>query len=145
MSDTSIGGKQFAIVTGASSGIGFQLASQCAEHGFDLLIAADEPRIHEAAQQLRAQGAMVDAIEADLATLEGVDRLIAATAGRPVDALLANAGRGLGEGFLDQDWDEARRVVDTNVVGTIYLIQKLGRDMPRAAAVASSSRVRSRV
>jgi short-subunit dehydrogenase len=49
--------------------------------------------------------------------------------GRPVDALLANAGRGLGHGFLDEDFAEARRVIDTNVTGTVYLIQKIGRDM----------------
>ena len=126
---TATSGKQFAIVTGASTGIGFELARQCVEHGFDLLIVADEPQIETAAAQLRAQGAMVDAVQADLATIEGVDRLVAAAAGRPVDALLANAGRGLGEGFLDQSWDEARRVVDTNVTGTIYLIQQIGRAM----------------
>ena len=61
--------------------------------------------------------------------MEGVDRLYAALRGRPVDALLANAGRGLGKGFLDQDFADVRRVVDTNITGTIYLIQKVGRDM----------------
>jgi uncharacterized protein len=71
----------------------------------------------------------VDAIEADLATLEGVDEVYAAVRGRPVDALLANAGRGLGKGFLDQDFDDVRHVIDTNVTGTLYLLQKVGRDM----------------
>ncbi len=121
--------RSYAIVTGASTGIGFQLARQCAEHGFDLLIAADEEAIHDAADQLRVTGVQVEPVVVDLSTIEGVDRLYAATNGRPVDALLANAGRGLGQGFLDQDWEAARRVVDTNVVGTIYLIQKIGRDM----------------
>src|SRR5258707_3878955 len=73
--------------------------------------------------------ANVEAIEADLATLEGVDRLLAAAAGRPVDALLANAGRGLGRAFLDQDFKRARLVIDTNVTGTVYLIHKVGNDM----------------
>jgi short-subunit dehydrogenase len=118
-----------AIVTGASSGIGFELAKCCAENGFDLLIAADEPDIHRAAERLRSGGAKVDALEADLATIDGVDQLYGAIQGRRVDALLANAGRGLGKGFLDQDFAEARRVVDTNVTGTVYLIQKVGRDM----------------
>ena len=58
-----------------------------------------------------------------------MDKLYAALNGRPVDALLANAGRGLGRAFLDQDFEEVRRVVDTNITGTIYLIQKVGRDM----------------
>ncbi len=121
--------RKYAIVTGASTGIGRQLAQQCAEHGFDLLIASDEPGIEQAAIELRSQGVMADALVVDLSTVEGVDQLYAATAGRAVDALLANAGRGLGHGFLDQDWNEARLVIDTNVVGTVYLIQKVGRDM----------------
>ena len=58
-----------------------------------------------------------------------MDKLYAAIGGRPVEALLANAGRGLGKGFLDQDFDAVRHVVDTNVTGTLYLLQKVGRDM----------------
>jgi uncharacterized protein len=46
-----------------------------------------------------------------------------------VDALLANAGHGLGRGFLDQDFNEVRHIIDTNITGTVYLIQKVGRDM----------------
>jgi len=121
--------RQLAIVTGASTGIGFELARVCAEKGFDLVIAADEPEIQKAASTVRALGASVDAVQADLSTLEGVDKLYAAVKGRPVAALLANAGRGLGGAFLDQDVAAWRRVVDTNVTGTLYLIQKVGRDM----------------
>jgi short-subunit dehydrogenase len=124
--------RPLAIVTGASTGIGYELAVQCAANGFDLLIAADEPEIGEAAEKLRAQGAAVEAVQADLSRLEDVDRLYAAAGGRPVEALLANAGRGLGHGFLDQDFADIRHVIDTNVTGTLYLVQKVGRDM-RAA------------
>jgi uncharacterized protein len=118
-----------AVVTGASTGIGFELARRCSVHGFDLLVAADEPEIHAAADLFRKDGVKVDAIEADLATIEGNDKLYAKIAGRPVEALLANAGRGLGRAFLDQDFHDIRRVIDTNVTGTVYLIQKIGRDM----------------
>jgi short-subunit dehydrogenase len=86
----------FAVVTGASTGIGLELARQCAAHGYDLLIVADEPEIEGAAQLLQQPGRQIEALEADLATTEGVDRLLAAASGRPIDALLANAGRGLG-------------------------------------------------
>jgi uncharacterized protein len=119
----------FAVVTGASTGIGYYLAKQCAEHGYDLLIAADEPEIQKAAQNLTAFGVEVTALEADLATTDGVDRLIAAVKDRPVDLLLANAGRGLGRAFLDQDFDDVRHVIDTNVTGTVYLIHRIGSAM----------------
>ena len=121
--------KPFAIVTGASSGIGLELAAICAQEGFDLLVAADRPEIHTAAEKFRSLGAEVTVVEGDLASREGVDRLWAAAAGRPVDALLANAGHGLGRAFLEQDFDEVRHVVDTNVTGTIYLVQLVGRTM----------------
>jgi len=128
--------RQFAIVTGASTGIGLELARCCAQNDFDLLIAADEPQIETAAASLRRPGATVEAVEADLATLEGVDKLYDASKriGRPVDALLANAGRGLGRAFLDQDFEQMRRVIDTNITGTVYLIHKVGNDMRRREA-----------
>jgi short-subunit dehydrogenase len=126
--------RPFAIVTGASTGIGLELARCCARDGYDLLIAADEPEIQSAAQQLRDHGGSVQALQVDLATLRGVEELYAAAQGRAVDALLANAGRGLGRAFLDQDFDEIRRVIDTNVTGTLHLIQKVGRDMRQRGA-----------
>ena len=85
--------KPFAIVTGASSGIGLELAAICAQEGFDLLVAADRPEIRDAAENFRSLGARVIVVETDLATTDGVDTLWAAAAGRPVDALLANAWR----------------------------------------------------
>lgn len=120
---------KLAIVTGASTGIGLELAKCAAQDGYDLIIAADEAEIENAGVMLRAYAKNVKVVEADLATLEGVDKLYAAIDGRRVDALVANAGRGLGHGFLDQDFTEALRVVNTNITGTIYLIQRVGRDM----------------
>ncbi|HQS19059.1 SDR family NAD(P)-dependent oxidoreductase [Reyranella sp.] len=127
--DRNRAARPLAIVTGASSGIGFELAKRCAAEGFDLLVAADDPRIQEAARALGQAGGSVEAVEVDLATPEGVDRLLAAVKDRPIDALLANAGHGLGRAFLEQDWDEIRHVIDTNVTGTVYLLHKVGREM----------------
>jgi short-subunit dehydrogenase len=121
--------RPLAVVTGASTGIGYELAKCYAENGFDLVVAADEAEIAKAAKDFEAMGAKAGAVNADLATIEGVDRLCEKIGGRPVDALLANAGRGLGKGFLDQDFDEVMRVVNTNITGTIYLIQKVAREM----------------
>jgi short-subunit dehydrogenase len=121
--------KPLAVVTGASTGIGLELARECAKNGFNLVIVANEPQIQSAASELRRNGVEVDAVEADLAATEGVDKLLKALSGRSVDALLANAGRGLGHAFLDQDWDDIRFVIDTNVTGTAYLIHRIGRDM----------------
>jgi uncharacterized protein len=121
--------RPLAVVTGASTGIGYELAKQCAANGFDLIVAADEPAIMTVTRDFEVLGAKVEAVEADLATVEGVDELLEAIDGRPVDALLANAGRGLGKGFLDQDFDDIRHVIDTNVTGTVYLLREIGRGM----------------
>jgi len=121
--------RSFAVVTGASSGIGRELAKCCAQKGWDLAIAADEPAIHDAAAELRDFGVTVEPLEVDLATRAGVNQLLALIGNRPVDALLANAGRGLGRAFLDQSFEDIQRVIDTNVTGTLYLIHALGRRM----------------
>jgi short-subunit dehydrogenase len=120
---------KFAIITGASTGIGFELASIAAEKGYDLLVVADEPLIDAAAQDFKRHGVQVTSVEADLATLQGVDQLLAATNGRQIDLLCANAGRGLGHGFLDQEVADWRRVIDTNITGTLYLLQKVLKEM----------------
>jgi short-subunit dehydrogenase len=121
--------RPLAVVTGASTGIGFELAKCCALNGFDLIVAADEPSINQAAKVFERYGRSAQPVEADLATEAGVDRLYAATMGRPVEALLANAGRGLGNSFLEQDFCRVRHVIDTNITGTIYLIRRVGKDM----------------
>lgn len=120
---------KFAIITGASTGIGFELAHLAAKDGYDLLVAADEPLIDASAADFRQYGTQVRSVEADLSTLNGIDLLLAATDGRQVDLLCANAGRGLGHGFLDQNVADWRRVIDTNITGTLYLLQKVLKPM----------------
>lgn len=118
----------FAIVTGASSGIGLELAKLAAQDGHDLLLVADTPFV-EAESQLRSYGVDVREIETDLSTFDGVDRLLTAAGDRPIDLLFANAGHGLGHGFLDQNPAEWRHVIDTNITGTVYLLQKVLKQM----------------
>jgi short-subunit dehydrogenase len=134
--------RPLAVVTGASSGIGYELARLAAEQGHDLVVAADQPALVEAEQAFRALGAEVTSVQADLSTTEGCDALIAAVAGRPVDLLMANAGHGLGHAFLDQAWDDARHVIDTNVTGTCYLLHELApamRDRGRGRILVTGS------
>ncbi|MBZ9897456.1 SDR family NAD(P)-dependent oxidoreductase [Mesorhizobium sp. BR1-1-6] len=122
---------KLAVVTGASSGIGKELAKLCAKDGYDLVVAADEPAIQQAAEALGSHNIAVEAVEADLAIVEGVDRLISRIGERDIDLLFLNAGRGLGNGFVDQDWGKIRRIIDTNITGTVYLAHELGAKMAR--------------
>lgn len=120
--------RQLAVVTGGSSGIGLGLARQCIANGFDVIIAADRP-MQASVAELQAEGGRIEAIECDLATRGGVEKLMQALGGREVDALLANAGHGLGHGFLDQNFDDVTHVIDTNITGTLYLIHRIGSQM----------------
>jgi short-subunit dehydrogenase len=122
---------QLAVVTGASTGIGLELARLCARRGMNLIIAADEPLIEDAAKELSRLGIRCTPVQCDLATTEGVAALKLAidAGGAPIDALLANAGRGLGRAFLEQDLDEALKVVHTNIDGTVRLVHAVANDM----------------
>lgn len=117
--------ERLAVVTGASTGIGFELATLAAREGCDLIVVADEPLIDAAAADFRQFGTDVRSVEADLATIDGVDTLLAAANGRQIDLLFANAGVGTGGPFLDQQVTDWRHSIDTNVTGTVYLLQKV--------------------
>jgi short-subunit dehydrogenase len=119
--------RQFAVVTGASAGIGFELARQCVEHDFDLVICAEDQGIREAARHLAAAGASVRAVRADLATYDGVEELYLAITetGRPVDALLLNAGVGVAGPFLSTELDDELRMIALNVTSVVHLAKRV--------------------
>jgi short-subunit dehydrogenase len=123
--------RQFAVVTGASSGIGYELAKQFAQNGFDLLIVSAGDRINASTQQFEMLGATVEAVQADLATHEGVHQLISAiqSSGRPVDAIAINAGVGVSGRFVETDLAEELNVVALNVTGTLHLAKYIVKDM----------------
>lgn len=108
---------KFAIITGGSTGIGAELVKLAVDDGYDVLTAADTP--------FSSTPPGVETMEVDLSTFDGVDRLLARAGGRRIDLLCANAGHGLGHAFLDQQVEDWRHVIDTNVTGTIYLLHKV--------------------
>lgn len=122
----------FAVITGASSGIGLELAKQFAEHGFDLLIVADSPKIEQAANALRNYNVSIAEAQINLANPEGVEEfygLIRET-GRPVDAIALNAGVGAGGDFVrETNLDDDMNVIDLNVKSTVHLGKLVLKDM----------------
>jgi len=123
--------RQFAVVTGASSGIGRELAKQFAQNGFDLLIAAEPDGLAQAAQNLQGLGAQVETIAVNLAEHDGVHQLYATiqAAGRPVDAIAINAGVGVGGDFRQTDLAEELNLINLNVVSTVHLAKHMVQDM----------------
>jgi short-subunit dehydrogenase len=116
--------KPMAVVTGASSGIGFELAKVFAEEGFDLLIAAQDEELKTASRELNQMTSSVEAARVDLSRPQGVEALherIQATA-RPVAALCLNAGRGAGGGFATETkLEDELEIIDLNARSTVHL------------------------
>jgi short-subunit dehydrogenase len=119
--------RPLAAVTGASSGIGLELARQFGEHGFDLVVCAAGERIEEAAAELRATGAEVTPVRADLSSSTGVEELVSRieSMGRPLDAAALNAGVGAGGAFIDTDLQDHLDLVSLNVTGLVHLTWRL--------------------
>ncbi len=120
-----------AVITGASSGIGYELARQFAQNGFDLLIASGSERINEAQQSLASTGVQVHAVQADLASYEGVEKFYQAikATGRPIDAIAINAGVGVGGEFTHTDLQAELNLIQLNVVGPVHLAKLVLKDM----------------
>jgi short-subunit dehydrogenase len=125
--------ERLALVTGASSGIGFELAKLFADDGYDLVVAADEDNIEACADQLRRTGVDVRAVQVDLRKPEDVVRLYeAATAdGRTLAAAALNAGSGRAGPFIEGDLDADLGIIDLNVRSTVQLAKLVLTDMTR--------------
>jgi short-subunit dehydrogenase len=123
--------RPLAVVTGASSGIGLELARQFARNGFDLVVNAEDAELDAAADQLRAEGVSVSAVRTDLRTRDGVEGLYAAVAGtgRTVAAVALNAGIGKGGPFVENPIEDEQAIIDLNVTATFRLAKLFLRDM----------------
>ncbi len=124
--------RPLAVVTGASSGIGLELAKLFAAGGYDLIVAAENDDIHTVARGLGASGIGVETVQVDLATDEGVHELyrVIQAADRPVAAVALNAGRGAGGAFVNgTELEDELEIIDLNVRSTVHLAKHVVRDM----------------
>lgn len=122
---------KLAVITGASSGIGYELAHIFAKNGYDLIINAENEKLHEKALHLRTHGVEVTEVLADLSTREGVDELYQQMSylGRPVDVVVLNAGVGVGGEFVSNDYEKELYSMNLNMVNLVYLTKKFLPDM----------------
>jgi short-subunit dehydrogenase len=118
---------RIGVVTGASHGIGLELARELIDHGFDVIVTAEDDALTAAAQDLALTGARVDAVQADLRTEEGREKLVEAVlaVGRPVDVLALNAGVGNVGPFVDTPMENDLDVVAVNVTAVVHLAKRL--------------------
>src|SRR5438067_831692 len=126
MNDSSNG--RFAVVTGASSGIGYELARQFAQNGFDLLVTSQSERIGDAARTLESSGVVVRTVQADLTNPQGVETVYESirSCGRPVDAIAINAGVGVGGDFArSTDLESELNLIRLNVISPVHLTKRV--------------------
>jgi short-subunit dehydrogenase len=125
---TTSSARPLAIITGASNGIGYQLALQLAQNGHDLVATGRSEKIFQAAEDFKRYGAEVTAVQADLSQPEEVERFWkeATALGRPIAVAVINAGIGVGgAAFWNTDLDEELKLIDVNVTSVVHLAKRV--------------------
>jgi uncharacterized protein len=126
--------RNFAVITGASSGIGFELARVFARNGFDILINSASDKLEKAAADFQTLGIEVVPVQSDLSTYEGVEKLWSAieSTGRPVDAIAINAGVGAyGDFARESSLEEELNLIALNVTSTVHLAKRVLNQMAK--------------
>ena len=123
--------RPLAVITGASSGIGYELAKVFATNGFDLIVVAEDEKILDAGNAFRAIGTKVESLQIDLAKPGGVDELYnkIKSFDRPIDSIAINAGVGVSGAFADNDLEEEMNMIQLNIVSLVHLAKHVVRDM----------------
>lgn len=126
--------RPLAAITGASSGIGYELARQFARNGFDLVVCAEDAGIHVAARTFETDGATVYPIQVDLRRYEDNEKFYEhiRECSRPLEAIALNAGVGVfGDFARETDLREELGMIQLNVVSTVHLAKLVAADMVR--------------
>lgn len=120
---------KLALITGASAGIGLEIAKQLADRGYDIAGVGSGDRIHDL--QAKLPGVNVTPIQADLRTEEGIEQVWSQVEAlnRPLDVAVLNAGRSLGGAFLDTDLETEKEMIALNITSQVLLAKKVVRTM----------------
>ncbi len=135
----------WAVVTGATSGIGYEFTRQLARQGYKLLLVARRgDRLYQMKEELKSAGAHAEVLIADLVSDYGRDMLIRWMEKHRMDVFINNAGFGLAGSFLTTETDRERQMIDLNVTA-MHLLMKAalksmsGRGVGYILNVASSA------
>jgi short-subunit dehydrogenase len=123
--------RPLALVTGASNGIGLEIARELARRGHDLVVTGRSPRTDEVAEELRGLGVEAYPVRADLGDYDAIEALWKTTldVGRPLEVAVLNAGIGVGGAFADVDLSDDLKLIDLNVKSVVHLAKRVVVDM----------------
>lgn len=121
----------FAVITGASTSLGFELARQFGLGGYDILIASGDNDIFTIQEKLEEEGIIVEAMKVNLGSFAGVENLYQRIikSGKAVDALAINTTFGPGGDFTETNLNEEIKLINLNLLATIHLVKRVLPEM----------------
>lgn len=123
--------RPLALVTGGSSGIGFELAKQFAERGYDVAISGQSERVFASVTELKKLGVEAFPYQGDAGTYDGVEGFweFTLSQGRPVAAAALNVGIGHGGSFVENTLDDEFKIIAVNITGTVHMAKRVVQHM----------------
>ncbi|WP_418128799.1 SDR family NAD(P)-dependent oxidoreductase [Staphylococcus sp. HKU1] len=123
--------KKLVLITGSSSGLGFELAKLFAEDNYDIAMSGSSERIYHSAKEIEKLGVKTYPYKADASTYEGVENFwkFVESKGRKVDAAVLNVGISLGGAFLENKLEDELRLIDINISGTVHMAKRVAKHM----------------